>query len=182
MDSIIYVVTLTTVTTYIILGGEEMIFLKKGENNMEMLMDRKLNIRDTKKHYSELNNAVLNGLEMVTFKGINKNLKNGDEVSHIKTPYVDFLMEGLKFNPITESGEELGGYTISLNEIDLYGEGSTLESAKEDLMNTICEYINIYLNQIDLFGKVESISKQVYMLKLIRCDGNRDKIMKEIGL
>lgn len=155
---------------------------RKGENNMEMLMERKLNVRDTKKHYSELNNAVLNGLEMVTYKGINKNAKNDEEVSHIKTHYVDFLMEFLKFTPITESGEELGGYTISLNEIDMYGEGNTIEAASEDLINTICEYVSIYVNQIDLFGKVESIAKQVYMLKLIRCDGNRDKIMKEIGL
>lgn len=157
-------------------------YIGKGENNMEILMERKLNVRDTKKHYSELNNAVLNGLEMVTFKGINKNAKNDQEVSHIKTDYVDFLMRMLKFNPITESGEELGGYTISLNEIDMYGEGDTIEAAKEDLMNTICEYISVYVKQIDLFGKVESIDKQVYMLKLIRCDGNRDKIMKEIGL
>jgi len=171
---------MTTVTTYIILG--EKIFFRKGENNMEILLGRKLNIRDTKRYYSELNNTVLNGLEMVTFKGINKNSRNDEEVSHIKTPYVDFLMGFLKFNPITESGEEVGGFTISLNEIDMYGEGSTIESAKEDLMNTICEYVSIYLNQINIFGKVESISKQVYMLKLIRCDGNRDKIMKEIGL
>jgi len=154
----------------------------QGENNMETLIKRKLNVRDTKKYYSQLNSAALNGLEIVTFKGINKNLKKDEEVSHIKTHYVDFLMDFLKFNPIIESGEEIGGYTISLNEIDIYGEGDTVEIAKEDLINTIFEYISIYENQIELFSKVESIAKQVYMLKLIRCDGNRDKIIKEIGL
>ena len=113
---------------------------------------------------------------------MNKNAKKDEEVSHIKTYYVDFLMGFLKFNPIIESGEELGGYTISLNEIDMYGEGSTIEASKKDLINTICEYISIYVSQIDLFSKVESVEKQVYMLKLIRCDGDKDKIMKEIGL
>lgn len=96
-------------------------------------------------------NAVLNGLEMVTFKGIHKNAKNDEEVSHIKTPYVDFLMGFLKFNLITESGEELCGYNISLNEIDMYGEGSTIKSAKKNLINTVCEYVSIYINQIDLW-------------------------------
>ena len=91
-------------------------------------------------------------------------------------------MEFLKFNPVIESGEEIGGYTISLNEIDMYGEGETVEAAKEDLINSIIEYIDIYVNQIELFTKAESIDKQVYMLKLIRCDGDKDKIRKEIGL
>lgn len=154
----------------------------KGGNNMESLIDRKFNVRDTKKKYSALNTAALNGLEIVTFKGINKNVKKDEEVSHIKTNYVDYLMEFLKFNPIIKSGEELGGYTISLNEIDMYGEGATIEFAKEDLIDSIIEYIDIYVHQIELFSKVESIDKQVYMLKLIRCDGDREKIRKEIGL
>lgn len=149
---------------------------------MEALTGRKFNIRDTKRYYSELNSAVLNGLEVITFKGINKNVKSDEEVSHLKTPYVDFLMGFLKFNPIIESGEEQGGYTIALNEIDMYGEGDTIDAAKENLIDSILEYIDIYVEQIDVFNKVERMEKQVYMLKLIRCDGDRDKIRKEIGL
>ena len=156
-------------------------FDKRGEN-MEVLMARKFNVRDTKRYYSDLNSAVLNGLEVITFKGINKNLKSEEEVSHIKTPYVDFLMGFLKFNPIIEFGEELGGYTISLNEIDMYGEGDIIESAKENLVDSILEYIDIYVEKIDIFNKVESLEKQVYMLKLIRCDGDKERIKKEIGL
>lgn len=173
---------MTTVTTYNIIEGEKMKLFVKEEDNMEVLNDRKFNVRDTKKKYSLLNTAALNGLEIVTFKGINKNAKKDEEVSHIKTDYVDYLMEFLKFNPVIESGEEIGGYTISLNEIDMYGEGETVEAAKEDLINSIIEYIDIYVNQIELFTKAESIDKQVYMLKLIRCDGDKDKIRKEIGL
>lgn len=149
---------------------------------MDELTERKYNVRDTKKNYSLLNTAALNGLEIVTYKGINKNTKKNGEVSHIKTDYVDYLMKFVKFNPVIESGEELGGYTVSLKEIDMYGEGATVEKAKEDLLNSVMEYIDIYVDQIELFSKVESIEKQIYMLKLIRCDGDRNKIKKEIGL
>jgi predicted RNase H-like HicB family nuclease len=185
MGRIIYVVnvvTLTTLTTYIIIEGENMKTIIKGGDKMEALVKRKFNIRDTKRYYSDLNSAVLNGLELVTFKGINKNVRNEEEVSHIKTEYVDYLMGFLKFIPIIELGEEVGGYTISLNEIDIYGEGDTLDEAKENLLDSILEYIDIYVDKLDLFNKVESTSKQVYMLKLIRCDGDRDRIKKEIGL
>lgn len=149
---------------------------------MEKLVKRKFNIRDTKRYYSDLNSAVLKGLEIVTFKGSNKNVKEEEKVSHIKTPYVDFLMGFLKLKPLIESGEELGGYTITLNEIDIYGEGNTIEDAKENLIDSILEYISIYIDKIDIFNKVESIEKQLYMLKLIRCDGDREKLKKEIGL
>lgn len=154
----------------------------KGGDNMEALVKRKFNIRDTKRYYSDLNSAALKGLELVTFKGINKNVQEAEEVSHIKTPYVNYLMGFLKFNPIIESGEELGGYTIALNEIDMYGEGDTLDLAKENLIDSILEYIDIYVDKIDVFNQVESIEKQVYMLKLIRCDGDRENLKKEIGL
>lgn len=156
--------------------------LIKGVDEMEAILGRKFNVRDTKRYYSDLNNAALKGLEVITFKGINKNSKEDEEVSHIKTSYIDFLMGFLKFNPVIESGEEIGGFTISSNEIDMYGEGDTVEAAKENLIDSILEYIDIYLDQIDLFNKVESIEKQVYMLKLIRCDGDRSKIKKELGL
>ncbi|AGK96104.1 hypothetical protein [Clostridium pasteurianum] len=154
----------------------------KGGDNMEALIRRKFNIRDTKRYYSDLNSAALKGLELVTFKGINKNAKVDEEVSHIKTLYIDYLMGFLKIDPIIELGEEVGGYTIALNEIDMYGEGDTLEEAKENLIDSILEYIDIYIDKIDLFNQVESISKQVYMLKLIRCDGDRERLKKEIGL
>lgn len=154
----------------------------KGGDNMETLVKRKFNVRDTKRYYSDLNSAALKGLELVTFKGINKNAHEDEEVSHIKTPYVNYLMGFLKFNPIIESGEELGGYTIALNEIDMYGEGDTLDLAKENLIDSILEYIDIYVDKIDVFNQVESMEKQVYMLKLIRCDGDRENLKKEIGL
>ena len=119
------------------LKGE--IMSRRRLNKMEMMTPLKYNIRDTKKYYSDLNNYALKGLEIITYKGINKTTKETDEVSHIKTSYLDYLLNKITFNPSIESGEELGGYTISINEIDMYGDGETIEAATNNLLNSILE-------------------------------------------
>lgn len=149
---------------------------------MEMTIPFKYNVRDTKRYYSDLNNYALKGLEVRTYKGINKTVKENQEVSHIKTAYLDYLLNKVSFNPNIESGEELGGYTISVNEIDMYGEGQTVEEATNNLLDSILEYIDIYIEQIDLFSKVENTEKQIYMLILIRCNKDREALRKVLGL
>lgn len=135
------------------------------------------NIRDTKKYYSELNNMALKGMEIITFNANNEN----EKVSHIKTSYLDQLLAALTFKPSVELDNELGVYTVSLNEIDLYGEGNTPEEAAEDLASSIILFLAIYTDKIDLFSKAESETKQLYLLKLLRCNGDKEKIKKEIG-
>lgn len=135
------------------------------------------NIRDTKKYYSELNNMALKGIEVITYNSNNRD----EEVSHIKTTYLNRLLDKLSFSPLIEQDEELSVCTVALNEIDLYGEGETVEEAIEDLITSILEYLTIYVDKIDLFSRVEPESKQVYILKLLRCNGDREKIRKAIG-
>ncbi|MEW6698668.1 MAG: hypothetical protein ACOY9Y_08885 [Bacillota bacterium] len=144
---------------------------------MHTLALPRYNIRDTKRYYSELNNLALKGIEVVTYNATNEN----EEISHIKTSFLDKLLNKLDFSPITEYDEELNVHTVALNEIDLYGEGKTLDEAVEDLVNSILEFLTMYLEKIDLFSKVESEAKQVYMLKLLRCNGDKEKIKKAIG-
>ena len=148
----------------------------KEVSKMSMTMPR-YNIRDTKKYYSELNNMALKGIEVITFNSNNQ----GEEVSHIKTAHLDKLLDKLSFSPLIEKDEELGVHTVALNEIDLYGEGETEELAIEDLISSIVEYLTVYVEKIDMFSKVESEVKQVYILKLLRCNGDREKIRKAIG-
>ena len=150
--------------------------ISKEEDKMAVAMPR-YNIRDTKKRYSELNNIALKGIEVITF-----NANNAEEkVSHIKTTHVDKLLDNLAFNPTVELDEELGTYTVSLNEIDLYGEGPTQHAAIEDLLDSIVQFLAIYLEKIDLFSKVEADTKQLYLLKLLRCGNDRKIIKKAIG-
>ena len=144
---------------------------------MQPVVIPRYNIRDTKRYYSELNNIALKGLEVITYNATSEN----EEVSHIKSSYLNQLLEKLPFDPIVEYDDELCVHTVSLNEIDLYGEGETIKEAVEDLINSIIEFLTIYLNKIDIFSKVEPEMKQIYLLKLLKCNGDREKIKKAIG-
>lgn len=156
-----------------------MIIVKPGEGvNKMSLAIPKFNIRDTKKYYSELNNIALKGLEVITFNANNEN----EMVSHIKTSYLDKLLSNLIFKPEIEFDKEIGIHTVSLPEIDLYGEGPTLEAAINNLLDSVLEFLHIYVEKLDLFSKVESDQKQLYLLKLLRCYGDKDLIRKESGL
>lgn len=151
-------------------------FRKEDRKMMPVAIPR-YNIRDTKRYYSELNNIALKGIEVITYNAISEN----EEVSHIKTSYLSKLLDKLSFNPIVDYDGELGVHTVSLNEIDLYGEAETVAEAVEDLVNSVIEFLVIYLEKLDLFSKVEPELKQVYLLKLLRCNGDREEIKKAIG-
>jgi predicted RNase H-like HicB family nuclease len=139
----------------------------------------KFNIRDTKKNYSDINNMVLKGQEVITFNAV----KEMGWVSHLKTEYIDFFIDNLTFKPIFTPDERLGGYTIEIVELgSIYGEGETKQDAIENLISNIIEYLQVYLQKIDLYSIVEPIKTRVYVLKLLRCDGDRDKIRKALNL
>ncbi len=145
---------------------------------MQTTLVPKFNIRDTKKYYSDINAKALNGMEIITYNA----MKAKEEVSHINKLYFDFLLDNLQFKPVVEYDEELKIFTITLNEIDMYGEGKSKEEATEDLLGSIQEYLKIYYNKIELYAKVEPISKQLYMLKLARCSEDKENILETIGL
>lgn len=150
---------------------------QKGGHRMPPVAIPRYNIRDTKRYYSELNNIALKGIEVITFNATSEN----EEVSHIRTSYLNKLLDKLPFNPTVEYDDELLVHTVSLNEIDLYGEGKTVEEAIEDLIDSIIEFLAIYLEKLDIFSRAESESKQLYLLKLLRCNGDRERIKKAIG-
>lgn len=165
----------TSVVPKVATGG----IYSKNTGDIEM---PKMNIRDTKQYYSEVNNMALNGLEVITYKGVNKNVRTEDEVSHIKTIFVERLMDNLAMHPKVVEDERLHLYTVSVSEIGMYGEGDTIEAAIQDLVESVEDYIEIWREKIEFLSKVESVDKQVYMLKLMRCDGNKDLICKALGV
>lgn len=150
----------------------------KGVDNMEAILQNKFNIRDTKRFYSDINEKALNGIEVITYNAIGKK----GEVSHLSKKIVDFLLDTLQFHISEEFDEELVVYTVIADDINIYGEGSTKDEAIEDLLNSIIEYAAIYVEQIDLFSKVEDNTKQGYMLKVIRCGNDKEKLKKVLGL
>lgn len=148
----------------------------KGGKRMSIAIPQ-FNIRDTKKRYSELNNIALKGIEVITYNANNEE----EKVSHIKTSHLDKLLGTLSFNPSVELDKEIGIYTVSLSEVDLYGEGNNLDTAVDDLIDSVIQFLAIYTDKIDLFSKVEPDTKQLYLLKLLRCNGDKEKIRKAIG-
>ncbi|WP_192895309.1 hypothetical protein [Pelotomaculum sp. FP] len=164
-------------TCYKLESEDIMMESREGVNKMSLAIP-KFNIRDTKKRYSELNNIALKGIEVITFNANNEN----EMVSHIKTSYLDKLMSNLIFKPEIEFDEEIEIHTVSLPEIDLYGEGPTLEAAINNLLDSVLEFLTIYVDKIDMFSKVESEQKQLFLLKLLRYHGDRDSIKKVLGL
>ena len=64
----------------------------------------------------------------------------------------------------------------------MYGEGKTREEAINDLLDSIIEFAQIYNEKIDLFSKVESVEKQVYMMKILRSQSDKNNLKKELGL
>ena len=156
---------------------------EKGEVDgvMSTMILEKYNIRDTKKLYSDINNKVLRGMEIITYNAIKRN--KPEEVSHIKTETLDYICDThFIFNPVKVFDEELNIWTVSVDEINIYGEGATIDTAVQNLLESIQEFESIYLERIDLFSQVESIEKQLYMRRIIRCEGNKEKLRKVLGL
>lgn len=150
----------------------------KGVGKMEVMSQNKFNIRDTKRFYSHINEKALNGIEVITYNAMGKT----GEVSHLSKSIVDFLFDSLQFHISEEFDKELGVYTVSADDINIYGEGTSKAEAIEDLLTSVIEYATIYLEQIDLFSKLENITKQGYMLKIIRCGSDREELKKVLGL
>jgi hypothetical protein len=120
-------------------------------------------ISETKKLYCEINSKVALGFEVITC-----NSRSNQKISHLKKEYVDFLLNRLHFRIHKEFDKDLKGYSYS--------------DSVEDLINSIMELSELYKSKMDIFSKTESIVKQIYMLKILRCNKDRDLIKKELGL
>ena len=133
------------------------------------------NVKQTKNEYSKVNNLAIKGLEVITYEHNTK-----EEVSHIKKAIFDSLLDRVTFTVDEVYDDELQGWTISIPEIDLYGEGDTKETAIADLIKSIHEYISLY-TESDFLSKHESPEKQAAIIKLMRCE-NDAAMRKVLGL
>ncbi|QDR81092.1 hypothetical protein [Sporomusa termitida] len=133
------------------------------------------NVKQTKNEYSKVNNLAIKGLEVVTYAHNTK-----EEVSHIKKAIFDSLLKHVTFTLAETYDEELQGWTVSVPEIDLYGEGNTKEAAVSDLINSIHEYISLY-TESNFLSQHESPEKQAAIIKLMRCE-NDEAMRNALGL
>lgn len=90
---------------------------------------------------------------------ITRNFKSSscDKVSIISTEiYEEILDRGYKFNPIVEGDPDDKGYTISIDELLIHGDGPTLIHALSDLAENLMDYAQDYLSRVDFFRQIEN--------------------------
>jgi hypothetical protein len=88
----------------------------------------------------------------------------------------------MKYHITEESDKELGIVTVSVNELNIYGEGSTRNAAVNELLNSITELLNVYYEKYDLFSRIENPIKLEYYSFLFPYRDNREKLMEALGL
>ena len=155
---------------------------KSGEGKkMEALIDERYNVSDTKKYYSKINESVLTGLVVTTFNAFKD--EKSSQVSHIRKDILEHLaLQSDKYHIIKTFDDELNVWTVAVNEINLYGEGNTENEAVEDLIDSVINYASLFKEKADLFCKVESLDKLVFFIRILICQGDREKIKKLLGV
>lgn len=87
----------------------------------------------------------------------------------------------VKFTIREISGEELGGLTITIEELPIHGEGETREEAVESLIDAVIEFCEAYSDSLEIRRAMNSEQCKLVSL-LLGGVGNRAKISKMIGL
>lgn len=152
---------------------------QKGEPRMGAVL-KKYNIRDTKRFYTEINTRAQAGQEIITYDG---SRGSAPEVSHIKTALLDRVFSSFPFRNTWTFDEDLGVWTVSLDDLNLYGEGQSKNGAIEDLINSVLEYLQIYYANPEWFlSREETAPHYVYLRRIARCDGDKDTIKRLMGL
>lgn len=133
------------------------------------------NIRDTKSKYSDIQKQAIKGLPVFT-----KNKNENVSVAHVNENLLKVLLDALPVIVDKEFDDEMGIYTVSFDKLNMYGEGSSLDEAKEDLVDTIMEWCDIYQENIDMYEKMFDDEYKSYMLKLMRLSCDRSQLERMI--
>lgn len=126
--------------------------IMKGMISMKFINEK--SISDTKQHLPSIIREAATGYEVIT-----KNCKSTGEgkVSIISTDIFEEILDAnYKFKPQIEEDEEIGGFTISLNELMIHGEGATLSIAMQDLAENVMDYAADFLKRVDFFRQIEN--------------------------
>ena len=156
-------------------------------NTMNMVMENNMvngvnsctepvSVSTAKAKFLEYYRQATQGIEIITQK------RNSENVSILSTAMVTAMLDAMKFTMEETVDTDLNVVTIAINEVPLYGEGESREAAINDLIDSTLEFLDIYQEQIEVYSKVDSPQKKVFMLKLLRCGTNRDTIRKTYGL
>lgn len=111
-------------------------------------------ISTTKQDFPNVVRQAASGYETITS---NFKRPNSGKVSIISTDiYEEILDRAYKFHPIVEPDPDSRGYTISIDELLIHGEGLTLYDALKDLAENIVDYAQDYLTRVEFFRQIEN--------------------------
>jgi len=135
-------------------------------------------VKKTRDIYSQIHNLAAMGREIVTVNAAAK----GNEVSHIDKAIFDFGMQCVPVTIKAEQDAELNIWTVSVDELDIYGEGPTKGEAVEDLVTSTLDYLELYYERLDLYARYDTVQKKAVVAKLARCEGDREKLRRLMGV
>jgi hypothetical protein len=131
-------------------------------------MSYEKSISEAKQEFTNIVREVGMGYEVIVSN--HKSPKRG-RVSIISTDvYEDILEQGFKFRPIIEKDEENKGFTISLNELLIHGDGPTIYEALLDLASNIMDYAGDYIKRFNFFRQIDNRkSHYPYLRRISKC-------------
>ncbi|MGE5527754.1 MAG: hypothetical protein ACM3X6_01245 [Patescibacteria group bacterium] len=149
-----------------------------GKEDDKRMLSQALPVSEAKAKFSELVKLAGLGLEVVS---ANKH-GHAPPVSLVKTEILAAALAAMEIPSIETRDDELGVTTIALEDLPVYGEGTTRAVAIESLVDAVLDYTAVYKEKIELFSKIDTPVQQGRMLKLMRCGGDRDAIKRAIGV
>lgn len=119
---------------------------------MKILNER--SISNAKQQFPTIVREAAKGYEIIT-----SNFKSTkpDKVSIISTDlFEEVINNAYKFHPVIEKDAEGIGFTVSLEELLIHGDGDSLYDALQDLAENLYDYACDYLSKIDFFMQIKN--------------------------
>jgi hypothetical protein len=105
-----------------------------------------------------------------------------DKVSIISTElFEEVLNNAYKFHPLIERDTEGKGFTVSLDELLIHGDGDTLYNALQDLAENLYDYTSDYLSRIDFFMQINNRRSHYPYLRRIAGCKDIEQVMEVIA-
>lgn len=140
-------------------------------------------IHEAKNKLSALRREAIAGREFLL---ADTKRKDDQPASLISTALLDELCESktFSFKWIDKPGEESDNYSLYNLETGVYGIGSTKKEAVEDFIDNIVDYTNVYFNDLPFYLSQSGGRRghYWYLRRILRCDGDKEKIYQLMGL
>lgn len=95
---------------------------------------------------------------------------------------MDLILSEFTCSPSWEEDPEQRLWTVSLPEIEVWGQGATREEAADDLVDAAIECAEVYMDDVPFYLKVGRERHLPYLLRIYRAGTDRAAIRRALGL